>query len=60
MMGEHSVVGFKALDALHIACAVVMACEFFMTVDKGVLKKPKAVSEIRIMNPVEFVFEQGL
>jgi hypothetical protein len=31
-----------------------------LTVDKGVLKKAKAVSTIRIMNPVDFVLEQGL
>ena len=60
MMEEHTAVGFKPLDALHIACARALACEFFLTVDKGVLKKAKAVSAVRIMNPVEFVFEQGL
>lgn len=60
MMGEHTAVGFKPLDALHIACAKALACEFFLTVDKGVLKRAKVVSAIQIMNPVEFVFEQGL
>ena len=39
---------------------ISLACEFFLTVDKGVLKKAKAVSAVQIMNPVEFIFEQGL
>jgi hypothetical protein len=30
------------------------------TVDQGILKKASAVVGIRVMNPVEFVIEQGL
>lgn len=51
-------VGFKPLDALHLACAVAMRCDCFLTVDKGVLKKANRVSVIQIMNPVDFVIEQ--
>ncbi len=52
--------GFKSLDALHLACAQALECDFFLTVDKGILKKSRVISKIRIMNPIEFVIEQGL
>lgn len=37
--------GFKAHDALHIACAVFSDCEYFLTTDKRVLKKQNAVTQ---------------
>ncbi len=49
--------GLSPLDALHIACAMEMDCEIFLTVDKGILNKVQNFSEIRIMNPVDFVLE---
>jgi len=52
--------GFKSLDALHIACAQALECEYFLTVDKGILKKAESIAGIRIMNPIDFVIEQGL
>jgi len=59
-MTEIVATGFKAVDALHIACAQALECEYFLTVDKGILKKVKAVAGIRILNPIDFVIEQGL
>jgi len=32
------------MDSLHAACAMVAGCDDFITVDKGILKKP--ISEI--------------
>lgn len=48
-------IGLKPLDALHIACAIALECEYFLTVDKGILKKTTAISGIHIMNPIDFV-----
>jgi len=59
-MTEIVATGLKALDALHIACAQALECEYFLTVDKGILKKADAIGGIRIMNPIDFVVEQGL
>ena len=59
-MKEIVAAGFKALDALHIACAQALECEYFLTVDKGILKKAKSIANIRIMNPIDFVIEQGV
>jgi predicted nucleic acid-binding protein len=51
--------GIKPLDALHIACAEAMNCEYFLTVDKGILKKANTISGIVILNPVDFVIAEG-
>jgi hypothetical protein len=56
-MNELTAIGLKALDALHIACAISLECQYFLTVDKGILKKGIKFSEITIMNPVNFVIE---
>jgi predicted nucleic acid-binding protein len=60
MMTEIVSVGLKPLDALHIACAQALDCQYFLTVDKGILKKVEAIAKIRILNPIDFVIEQGL
>jgi len=60
MMKEFVAVGIKPLDALHIACAQALDCQCFLTVDKGILKKAKAVTRIQVLNPIDFVIEQGL
>jgi len=46
-------IGVKLYDALHIACAYVGGCDYFLTVDKLLLKK--RISEIRVCNPIDFV-----
>ncbi len=57
MMKELVNVGLKPLDALHVACAVSLNCQFFLTVDKGVLKKTNEFQKLKIMNPVTFILE---
>jgi len=49
--------GLGPLDALHVACAYEMDCDTFLTVDKGILKKAKCFSGIRIISPVNFIME---
>jgi len=53
-------IGCKSLDALHIACAQALKCDYFLTVDKGILKKAEDITGIRVMNPIDFIIEQGL
>jgi len=45
--------GFKAKDALHVACAVAAGADYFITTDKKVLNK--SVPGITTMNPIDFV-----
>jgi predicted nucleic acid-binding protein len=45
--------GIKEADALHIACAIAESCDFFITVDKQLLKYRD--ERIKICNPIEFI-----
>ena len=45
--------GLKPKDALHVACAVDATSDFFITTDRGILKK--RFPEIYISNPIEFL-----
>ena len=45
--------GIRANDALHIACAIVSQCEYFITTDTGLTNKE--IEEIQIINPIDFV-----
>ncbi|MCL2095922.1 MAG: hypothetical protein FWH10_03355 [Oscillospiraceae bacterium] len=47
--------GIKEMDSLHIACAITNGCDYFITTDKRLLNK--TVTEIKIINPVNFVLE---
>ena len=51
-------IGLKPLDALHVACAMVLECEVFLTVDKGILRKALMVEGIRVMSPIDFLMER--
>ena len=47
--------GFGKKDALHIACAIEANVDFFVTVDKGILKKRNSIDRLRIVSPIEFM-----
>jgi len=56
-MDELLSLGLKPVDALHVACAIALGCEYFLTVDKGILKKADAVTQVSIMNPVTLIMQ---
>jgi len=45
--------GIKAVDAAHVACAIAGNCDYFITVDKRLLKYQDI--RIKICNPIEFI-----
>ena len=45
--------GIHANDALHIACALVSQCKYFITTDIGLVNKQ--IEDIQIINPIDFV-----
>ena len=47
--------GLKAMDALHVACAEAAECDWFFTTDRGILKKVRNLTSMRVANPVEFI-----
>ena len=49
--------GVRPKDALHLASAEKANCDFFLTTDRGILKKVKTLGQMRILNPVQFISE---
>jgi predicted nucleic acid-binding protein len=49
--------GLHNKDALHLACAVEMNCDYFITTDKKFINKGSQIKEIKIVNPTIFVLE---
>ena len=45
--------GVKKKDAVHLACAIIAQCDYFITTDKRVINYKTEI--IKIVNPVEFV-----
>jgi predicted nucleic acid-binding protein len=47
--------GFGVKDSLHIAASKSLACDYFITVDRDILKLRKKIAGILIVNPIEFI-----
>jgi hypothetical protein len=48
--------GFKAVDALHLACAESVGIDYFLTCDDKVAKRYKGQPMV-VCNPVEFILK---
>lgn len=51
---EHN--GFKAVDALHVACAEAVSSDYFITCDKRLINRCSTLV-LKVVNPVDFVLE---
>jgi predicted nucleic acid-binding protein len=51
--GEITKTGVKNFDALHVACAIIAKCDYFITTDIRLLKYK--TDKITLINPVDFV-----
>jgi len=49
--------GFKKIDSLHIACAIVATCEYYLTTDDKILNKSNKIIGIKITDPIGFIKE---
>lgn len=49
--------GLKSKDALHIACAIEMQCDSFITTDDGILNRMRDSHEISVVDPITFIRE---
>lgn len=55
MANKYSKYGFGVKDSLHLACAIESHCDFFITTDKGIIKKATFIKDIQIINPINFL-----
>ena len=49
--------GVKSADAIHLASAEHADCDWFFTVDDGILKKVDRIGKMRVANPLEYIQE---
>ena len=52
--------GFRKLDAMHLACAEAASCVYFITTDDKLIKRAKAHRKslaVAVVNPLTFVIE---
>lgn len=52
---EIQALGIKPKDAIHLASAEKAGCDWFLTTDKGILRKVRELGTLRVANPVEFI-----
>lgn len=52
---QYSKKGVKPMDALHVASAVSAGAEYFLTTDKGILRKMTNEKQIIVCDPVDFL-----
>ncbi len=57
--GQLVQIGLKSKDALHVACAVAMQCDYFVTTDDQLIKKAAGLPGIRVTDPVTFIRDKG-
>src|SRR3989339_1080968 len=49
--------GIKSKDSLHLACAISMQCDYFLTTDDELIKKATGIKEIKVTDPISFIKE---
>jgi len=50
-------IGIKSMDSLHLACAISAGATYFLTTDKGILRKMTQDQRIRVLDPIAFLSE---
>lgn len=46
--------GISSMDSLHLACAIELCCNVFLSTDDGILRKSPIVRDIAILNPIDY------
>lgn len=47
--------GLQKMDSLHIACAIFAKADYFLTTDDKVVKKANIISNVKIVDPIDFI-----
>jgi len=49
--------GLKSKDSLHLACAISLKCDYFLTTDDELIKKAMGIDVIKITDPISYIRE---
>lgn len=52
---ELTILGLGKKDSLHIASSISAGADYFITVDKGILRKKHLVKNLAIISPIDFI-----
>lgn len=47
--------GLQKMDSLHIACAIFANADYFLTTDDKLIKKANTLTEIKTLDPIDFI-----
>jgi len=47
--------GFGKKDSLHLASAISVKTNYFITVDKGILNKRRILNDMKALSPIEYI-----
>lgn len=50
-------IGIQKIDSLHLACAIFLRCDYFLTTDDKILLRSGQIKNIKIINPARFINE---
>ena len=45
-------------DSIHLSCAIEAGSSIFFTTDTGILKKADLISDLALINPVDYEFNK--
>jgi predicted nucleic acid-binding protein len=51
--------GLDSKDALHVACAVALSCDYLLTTDDRLIKKAIGITETKVADPISFIREES-
>ena len=49
--------GLQKIDSLHVACAILTKCEYFLTTDDQILRQANEIRDIKVADPIAFIKE---
>ena len=50
-------IGLRTKDALHLACAIISGCEYFLTTDDKIINKQNLIADLILIDPIGFIRE---
>ncbi|MEW6379973.1 MAG: PIN domain protein [bacterium] len=49
--------GLQKIDCLHVSCAIIAKCDYFLTTDDKILRCAMHIDDIRVNDPIGFIKE---
>lgn len=50
-------IGLQKIDTLHISCAIISKCSYFLSTDDTILRRRGEIGDINVIDPIAFIKE---